>query len=87
MQHARGLGVAAVLSMLLSCDAVGLGGSVQVRMENASNVTLSQATLFASAGPQTFRDLAPGETTPYVEVYRNNRWSRHTQTAGDRLRG
>jgi hypothetical protein len=37
-------------------------------MENASNVTLSQATLFASAGPQTFRDLAPGETTPYVEV-------------------
>jgi hypothetical protein len=69
MRYARRFGLAAVLSILgLSCDALGLGGSVQVRMENASNVTLSRATLFASEGPQAFQNLSPGEATPYVEV-------------------
>jgi hypothetical protein len=51
-----------------ACDDLSGTEDVEVRLENASPVTMSTATLYTSEGPQTFQDLGPGNATPYVPV-------------------
>lgn len=66
-----GTGMALFLGLTAcACGLVDLGaGPVEVRLQNGSaGLTFSTATLFTTEGPLTYRDVGPGEFTPYVEV-------------------
>lgn len=57
-----------LVGALTGCgDAFG-NGSVEVRVENASDVRYDEATLYTLDGPRTYADLAPGARSPYVSV-------------------
>jgi len=57
-----------LVGALTGCgDGFGTG-SVEVRVENASDVRYDEATLYTLDGPRTYVDLAPGARSPYVSV-------------------
>ena len=53
--------------LMSSCDARGLTGSVEVRVENQSSLTMSAVEFYAGDSLATFSILEPGQSTPYVE--------------------
>lgn len=63
-----GLALIAALGMSMACDLDGPDGAVEVRLENASQLHFSLASLYTLDGVRTFADLKPGSRTPYIEV-------------------
>ena len=52
----------------VACGPLGPGGDVELRIENASNVTFDLVSLYTTEGVETNADVTPGETTPFVSV-------------------
>lgn len=61
-------GVGLVAGMLAACLASSEPDAVAVRLENASDMTFDEATLYTLDGPQTYTGIEPGAATPYVAV-------------------
>jgi hypothetical protein len=67
----RGLGWLGLLGALLACRAPTPASAVQVRIRNASAVSLQDVQLgvgVEEGGPTRYGSIAPGETTDYRPV-------------------
>ena len=60
--------VGILAGVLTGCDGAFTPDGTDVRVENASEVSYDEATLYTFDGPLTYSDLAPGASSPYVSV-------------------
>jgi len=50
------------------CEALGLEGPVEVRVQNGSNLVFNEGVLHLHSDSIVFNALAPGQSTPYQEA-------------------